>query len=313
MPTTWGAGVKPQRIVVPSLAALVALLLVFHGVVPNTPGHVGSLLETYLPWLGLAVPVLLALALVRRAVPALLALVLPATAWLALFGGYLLPDDRPEHDLTVVQHNVNDENPDPTGTARALLATHADLIALEEVTPPAVESYAATLAPRYPHHVVVGTVGLWSRYPLTDARPVDIRPHDLGPDWNRGLRATAETPQGDIAVYVAHLPSVRLGPTGLRSARRDESATLLGAAIGAEPLPRVILLGDLNSTVDDRGLAPVTARMTVPDFGFAFSWPAALPVARIDQVFVRSMTVTALWTVPATTSDHVPVAAQIRI
>ncbi|GIG59832.1 hypothetical protein Lfu02_42040 [Longispora fulva] len=295
---------------IPALAVLVGCLLVFHAAVPNTPGHLGSLLETYLPWLGLAVPILLAFALPRRATAALVALALPVAAWLALFGGSLLPDHPPAPDLTVVQHNVNDENPDPTGTARALLAAHADLVALEEVTLPA---YDAALAPAYPHHAVIGTVGLWSRFPLTDVRPVDIRPHDIGEGWSRGLRATATTPEGDIAVYVAHLPSVRLGPDGLRTTRRDESAALLAAALAAEPIDRVILLGDLNSTVDDRGLAPVRAGMSVPGTRFAFSWPAAFPVARIDQVMARSATVTELWALPATTSDHVPIAAHVRL
>ena len=52
--------------VLASLAVLVAGLLAFHSVVPNTVGNLGSLLETFLPWLGLAVPVLLGLALLRR-------------------------------------------------------------------------------------------------------------------------------------------------------------------------------------------------------------------------------------------------------
>ena len=74
------------------------------------------------------------------------------------------------------------------------------------------------------------------------------------------------TPRGDIAVYVAHLPSVRVGwPSGFGSGRRDESAGLLGAAIAAEKLDTVILLGDLNGTVDDRGLAPVTSRMSLAE------------------------------------------------
>ncbi|TXS68824.1 endonuclease/exonuclease/phosphatase family protein, partial [Streptomyces sp. sk2.1] len=31
-------------------------MLVCHSLVPNTPGNLGSLLETVLPWTGLAVP-----------------------------------------------------------------------------------------------------------------------------------------------------------------------------------------------------------------------------------------------------------------
>ncbi|MEV6582607.1 endonuclease/exonuclease/phosphatase family protein [Streptomyces sp. NPDC051582] len=299
--------------VLAGLAVLLACLLVFHGAVPDgLPGRPGSLLETFLPWLGLAVPLLAALAVLRRATVAGLAALLPAAAWLGLFGGHLLPGPERTPDLLAVQHNVSDENPDPAGTARALAGTGADLLALEELTPAAEPAYAAVFAPRYPYHAVAGTVGLWSKHPLADVRPVDIRPTGVGEGWDRGLRATARTPHGEVAVYVAHLPSLRLSPAhGFGSARRDESAELLGAAIAAEPTDPLILLGDLNGTVDDRGLDPLTSRTEPPARDFAFSWPATLPLARIDQVLTRSATVTRIRSLPATGSDHLPVAAHI--
>lgn len=86
----------------------------------------------------------------------------------------------------------------------------------------------------------------------------------------------------------------------------------MGAAVAAENLERVILLGDLNGTVDDRGLAPLTSRLGAPRRGSALSWPAAFPVARIDQILTRSATASEVWTLPATGSDHLPVAARIR-
>ncbi|MEV0021325.1 endonuclease/exonuclease/phosphatase family protein [Streptomyces atroolivaceus] len=297
------------------LCLLVAVLLVRPGLVPNTPGRVGSLLETFLPWLGLAVPVLLVPALLRRSFLASAALLLPVAAWSVSFGGLVSTGDRPaEGTFTVVQHNVSDVNPDPAATARALAGTDAGLIALEELTATALPAFEAALAADHPHHATRGTVGLWSKYPLSDVRLVDIRPSGVGEGWNRGLRATARTPRGEVAVYVAHLPSVRIGPaTGLTSGRRDESAVLLAEAIAAEPLERVILLGDLNGTLDDRGLEPVGSLMSRPGPGFAFSWPAGFPVARIDQVLARSATVTRVRSLPATGSDHLPVAADIKV
>jgi vancomycin resistance protein VanJ len=297
-----------------ALAVLVAGLVTFHAAVPDTAGHPDSLLEAFLPWLGAAVPVLLGLALRRRSRMALLALLLPVTAWFGAFGGLLLPAGDAPADLVAVQHNVSDENADPAGTARALMNAHPDFIGLEEVTPEALPAYAETLAAQYPHHTVQGTVGLWSRHPLADALLLDIKPRGLTADWNRGLRAVARSPWGDIAVYVAHLPSVRLGPTrGLDTTWRDDSAERLGAAIAAEPLRRVIVLGDLNSTVDDRGLRPVSSQLTWARTGFALSWPAALPLARIDQIMTRSATVTEVWSLPRTGSDHLPIAARIRL
>ncbi|MEU9531309.1 endonuclease/exonuclease/phosphatase family protein [Streptomyces sp. NPDC048213] len=300
--------------VLAALAALTALLLVAPGVVPNTPGRLGSLLEAFLPWLGLAVVPLLTLAVLRRSALALVAVVLPVAAWAYACGGLLLPAGDPgTRDLVVVQHNVSDVNADPAGTARALAAEGADLIALEELVPGALPAYEKTLAAAYPFHEVRGTVGLWSRHPLSGTRTVDIKPADITEGWSRGLRTVARTPHGEVAVYVAHLPSFRLGAGGLGTARRDESARLLGRALDAEATGPVIVLGDLNGTADDRGLAPLTSRLNVSSRGFAFSFPASFPLARIDQVMARGATVGRVRTLPGTGSDHLPVTARVTL
>ncbi|WP_418896289.1 endonuclease/exonuclease/phosphatase family protein [Streptomyces cupreus] len=295
-------------------AVLTAGLLAFHRSVPNSPGRLGSLLDVFLPWLGLVVLVLLGLGLLRRSATALVALLLPVAAWTYLFSGLLLPGAKAgPHELVVVQHNVSDENTDPVGTARALADAGPDLIALQELVSQELQAYEKTLAPDYPYHAVRGTVGLWSKHPLTDPRPLDIKPQGLAGPWSRGLRTVVHTPRGEIAAYVAHLPSVRIRVSGLASSWRDESADLLGKAIAAEQLKTVILLGDLNGTVDDRGLAPLTSRMNVAERGFAFSFPADFPLARIDQVMACSATVAHIGTLPATGSDHLPVAARIAL
>ncbi|WP_404816535.1 endonuclease/exonuclease/phosphatase family protein [Streptomyces thermolineatus] len=312
-------------------AVLTALLTAFPGLVPDTAGNPGSLLETFRPWTGPAVPVLLLLALLRRSRLAAAATLLPAAVWLGLFGPALLAgggagdgdrnggegrgDGRPGA-LTVVQHNASDENPDPEGAARALAEAGPDVLALQELLPGALPAYRRALAADYPHHAVVGTVGLWSKHPLSGTRPVDIRPEGLGADWNRGMRTVARTPHGPVAVYVAHLPSVRITPAdGFASDRRDESAAALGRAVAAEELDRVVLLGDLNGVAGDRALAPLTSRLRpaheAAGRGFGLTFPAAFPVVRIDQVMVRGLTPVRAWTLPATGSDHLPVAARL--
>ncbi|GIF04315.1 endonuclease/exonuclease/phosphatase family protein [Actinoplanes siamensis] len=293
-------------------AVFSTLVILGHRAIPNVLGNLGSLVEAFLPWSGLTVPLLLLLAVLRRSLRGLAATLLPLTAWLIGFGGQLLPRDAGAPDLVVVQHNVSDENPDPAMTARALLDVRPDLIALEEVLPEAAPAYAGVLDPELPFHAMRGTVALWSRFPLVAADSADIRPHDLGADWNRGLRAVTRTPAGDIAVYVAHLPSVRISAAGFASARRDESARKLGELLRADPADKLLVVGDLNTTVDDRGLGPVAHRMTAPPADFAFTWPASTPVARIDQVLARSMTVTRLRALPRTGSDHLPLVAELR-
>ncbi|ADJ46166.1 hypothetical protein AMES_4341 [Amycolatopsis mediterranei S699] len=302
------AGAWRRGRVIAAFAVLIALLLLAHPLVPNWAGNAGSLLETFLPWTGLLVVPLPAAALVRRSALALVALLLPALVWGGFFGGRLFDKRGPGGDLTVVSHNVNDENPDPAGTARALAASGAQVIALEELKKSEVPKYEDALAVGYPYHSVQGTVGVWSTFPLRATRPVAIMP------WTRALETTVDTPKGPVAAFVAHLPSVRVRlDAGFTANGRDAAMGLLADAIAAESAPRTVLVGDFNGTADDRALAPITRRLhSAQDEagdGFGFSWPAGLPLARIDQIFVAGVRPVAAWTLPATGSDHLPVAA----
>ncbi|NEC13330.1 hypothetical protein G3I34_13755 [Streptomyces sp. SID8014] len=292
-------------------AILLALVMIGHARIPNSIGSLGSLGETFLPWLGLALPVLLVAGLVRRSATALIVLLLPSVVWLNLFGGLVTDKSATGGDLTVATHNVNADNPDPAATARDVAASGAEVVALEELSPDAVAAYREALAATYPHHAVEGTVGLWSKYPLSDTEPVDIK---LG--WTRALRSTVDTPSGPLAVYVAHLPSVRVKlDAGFTAGQRDNSAEALGLAIRGEKLDRVVLLGDLNGTMNDRALSPVTSQMRstqgAAGDGFGFSWPASFPMARIDQIMVQGVEPVSSWTLPRTGSDHLPIAARI--
>ncbi|WP_053912563.1 endonuclease/exonuclease/phosphatase family protein [Streptomyces sp. SCSIO 75703] len=304
----WRRGLLTAAVAV-GLAAVMAA----HSRIPNAVGNLGSLTETFLPWCGLLLPVLLLIALVRRSATALIALVLPVAVWLDLFGGLLFDKTGTGGDLMVVSHNVNADNADPSGTARSVADSGADVLALEELKASAVPVYERTLATTYEHHAVVGTVGLWSKYPISDVRAVDIK---LG--WKRAMRATVATPSGPVAVYVAHLPSVRVKlEAGFTARQRDKSADALGEAIADEALPRKILLGDLNGTMNDRALNAITSQLRSPQGaagdGFGFSWPAAFPMARIDQILTTGVEPVSSWTLPQTGSDHLPIAARVKV
>jgi len=302
-----------RGIVLAVCAVLLALVMLLHSRIPNAIGNLGSLIETFLPWLGLAVPLLIVLALVRRSATALIAVLLPAIVWLNLYGGLLSDKTSTGGDLTIATHNVNAENPDPSGTARDVAASGADVVALEELTASAVPVYEKALAATYKYHSVQGTVGLWSKYPLSGVRAVDIK---LG--WTRAMRAAVTTPAGEIAVYVAHLPSVRVKmEAGFTARQRDKSADALGEAIADEKLTKSVLLGDLNGTMNDRALNAVTSQMRstqgAAGSGFGFSWPASFPMARIDQILVKGIEPVTSWALPETGSDHLPVAARVKV
>ena len=326
IPTGSRPGPWTRGLVLAALALLLGLFMSGHAEIPNRPGNLGSLVETFLPWFGLFVPVLGAGALWRRSASALAALLVPVMVWLNLFGGLLVDKSHPGSDLTVAEHNVGAGNPDPAGTARDLVASGADVLALVELTEQARGTYEKALAKAYPYHTAQGTVGLWSKLALSDTRPVDIemdygpladtKPVDIRMADTRALRTTLSTDQGPLAVYVAHLGSARVDPlAGFRTAQRDRGAQALGKAIAAEHNERVVLLGDLNGTMDDRAFSDITSQLRsaqdAAGDGFGFSWPATFPVVRIDQILVRGVEPESSWVLPATASDHRPVAAGI--
>ncbi|MFI1307807.1 endonuclease/exonuclease/phosphatase family protein [Streptomyces sioyaensis] len=307
-------GMWRRGIVLAVLAVVLGLLMILHARIPNTVGNLGSLLETFLPWVGLGIPLLLVAAVLRRSATALVALLLPAFVWVNLFGSQVTDKAGEGGNVTVVTHNVSVDNPDPAGTAKDLVASGAEVVALEELSGDALSTYRQGLAKAYPYHTIEGTVGLWSKRPLSDTRPVDTK---MG--WNRALRATVTASDGQqFAVYVAHLPSVRVNPQkGFTANPRDASAKALGEAIAADPVKKVVLLGDLNGTMNDRSLAPVTSQMRsaqgAAGDGFGFTWPASFPMARIDQIMMKGMSPVKAWVMPSTGSDHLPIAASVKI
>lgn len=89
-PGPWKRG-----LVLAALALLLGLFMLLHAKIPNRVGNVGSLVETFLPWFGLFIPVLLAGALWRRSASAVAALLLPVMVWLNLFGWLLSDKSHP--------------------------------------------------------------------------------------------------------------------------------------------------------------------------------------------------------------------------
>lgn len=288
-------------------SVLVALLLVGHEYVPNRWGNLGSLVQSFLPWLGLAVPLGILAALLRRSALAVLAVLLPLAAWIWVFLPQIRAEATPPGDLTVVQHNVNAANSDVAGTAEVILAAEPDVVTLTEVPFDLAEQYDEALTEALPYHESEGTVGIWSRYPLKGVQPVDI----LDESWNRCLRAVIEHDGANVVLYAAHLPSVRVGSSGFETEERNAGALRLADAVQAEKDETVIVAGDLNAVLADDAIAPLTNLVTAPTTGFEFTYPAVFPVAQIDHVLARGATVTDVRALPRTASDHLPVVAHV--
>ncbi|WP_214108195.1 endonuclease/exonuclease/phosphatase family protein [Acrocarpospora catenulata] len=286
------------------LAAALAAVLAGHRLLPALGGAT-AVLESVLPWLGLGVPVLLAAALAARHRATLLVALLPALVWGVMFGPSLLRSPPGgTADLTVATLNVGVSN-DLSATAVREVSQGRDLVALQELTPggPA----AKELNSRYPHHFQVGTVGLWSGYPLAEARKVDV-----GLGWARALRAVVKAPKGEVTVYVMHLASARPGETEFR----DETLAAAGKLVAADKSSRLVLLGDLNTATTDRHreelVPPLADAQEEAGRGFGFTWPANFPITRPDHILFRGMTAVAAGVLEAAGSDHRAATADLR-
>ncbi|MBG0829494.1 endonuclease/exonuclease/phosphatase family protein [Planomonospora sp. ID67723] len=287
------------------VAGALALVLAGHRLLPELGGFT-PVLESLLPWLGAAVPLLVVGALLTRSWKVIVTALLPALVWGVMFGPALLRTaPGGPSDLAVATLNVGVTNAD-SGRAVRAVAKGRDLFAAQELTPggPA----AKELSRRFPHRIQVSTIGLWSRFPITEHRAVDI-----GLSWTRALRAVVETPKGEVTVYVMHLASARPGKT----AQRDHTLAHARQVIERDASENLLVLGDLNTATTDRKrsalVPPLADAHQEAGTGFGFTWPASFPVTRPDHILYRGLTATSAGVEPAAGSDHRAAVAALRL
>ncbi|MDP4506394.1 endonuclease/exonuclease/phosphatase family protein [Nonomuraea turcica] len=293
------------RRVVVVVSVVVAATLAGHQLIPALGGFT-PVMESLLPWIGLSVPLLLAGAALARSTAAAVAALVPGVVWAVMFGSTLLrTSPGGPSDLTVGTVNVGVRN-SASGEAVRAIAKDLDLLAAQELTSggPA----AKQLNKMFKYHYPVSTVGLWSRYPISETKPLDV-----GLGWPRALRAVVATPKGKVTVYVMHLASARPGHT----ASRDASLARARKLVDADSSKRILLLGDLNTATTDRGMRgltpPLTDAQSVAGEGFGFTWPARFPVTRPDHILFKGMKATEAGVAPATGSDHRAAIASFRL
>ena len=276
--------------------------------IPSLNGA-GSAWTSFVPWTVVLVLLLGLVAVLRRAWWAVAAAVVAMTAWWVMFAPSLLSSGTgAAPDLTVATQNIGVGNADPATTARTLAATGAGLVAVQEISGSGGEAATAVLDAEYPYQARVGTVGLWSRWPLGEATELQ-----LGLSWARGLAVTVDHPQGSFVAYVVHLPSVRPGDT----AARDEAVDQLSRLVSGQPADRVVVLGDLNTATTDPTIDTLTGQLDdtreTVNGGFGFTWPSALPLTRPDHVLVRGYTPVSDEVLGGTGSDHRAVVAGLQL
>lgn len=203
--------------------------------------------------------------------PALLALagLVTQAVWLgpAFVGDHA---DGPA-DLTVLQLNVRFGTADPGATAGLARRTGADVVALDELTPEALDALRDQgLTRRLPHHAGAavegeGGVEVFSRYRLTDVRRLDVRTGG----WL--VRVHAPTPFWLVAVHADQ-------PFVVPALWRHDLA-VVGDVVGHLSGPRLVV-GDLNATVDHAPLrrllgAGLDDAAREANAGWQPTWPGA--------------------------------------
>ncbi|WP_431073375.1 endonuclease/exonuclease/phosphatase family protein [Microbacterium phyllosphaerae] len=281
--------------------AVVGLALLVGIVCTWVPGVVGTAAAAALPWCGLALAVLIVFALIlaRRVTLVLLA---PALVWsLAMLPsapGLAAPAPAQSTPIEIVSQNVRAHSGGAAASAAELADMSADVIALTELDGDSLAAARDTLASAYPHSYAIGTVAVWSRYPIADAQPLT-----LGLDWKRALRVVVNTQDADVAVYVMHAASVRPGV----QQERDTMLSGIADAVASDPAASIVVVGDFNAASADPALSAVRSELDwvrPTDGTLGLTWPAALPLARIDHVFVRGLTVLESTTARVGNSDH---------
>lgn len=319
------------------LACLAVAFLMLHRFVPDT-GGIGSLLETWLPWVAVPVVVLLVAAAIVHTRRAVIATLAAALVWTVLYGPTLLPrGSSAPAQLRVFSEDVNGKAKEATDSGSMALAQHADVVALEDMYSSVSASSAVDkLNAAYPNHVTEYEFGLWSRYPITATTPIalgstvstrdssigadaaDLASSDVNVPVIGALKATLATPHGALTVYLVHLPQPVLGAQGFAKAR-DVALTQFVAMLDRDKSTQLAVIGDINVAATDRQFSQLTrndgftSAQQAAGSGFGFTWPAEFPFVRLDDVLTRGLTPLRSVVLPAIASGqtHLPIQVDL--
>jgi endonuclease/exonuclease/phosphatase family metal-dependent hydrolase len=216
---------------------------------------------------------------------------------------------------------------DLEGVARAVEATGADVVGLQEVSRGWYVNGSTDMLAwlqrrlRMPHARFAGASDpIWgnavlSRYPIVAAEVVRL-PRDGAPLRRSALRVELDLGTGRrLHVVVTHLHH-REGPDGIR-ARLAQLRPLLARVAGQ---PATVLMGDFNAEPG----SPEIGLVRAAGLGDAFTaggggpadeltWPSDRPDRRIDYLWLsRDLAADGFAAAPGTASDHRGIAVTVR-
>jgi endonuclease/exonuclease/phosphatase family metal-dependent hydrolase len=226
-----------------------------------------------------------------------------------------------EQGFTVMTYNVGNGLAPPRRLAAVLRRSDADVIGLQELTPPQADAIDRYLAARYPFRALYGEgipgKGLLSRYPILEAERLSLDPDR--PDLRVAIAAGGK----ELTVIVAHPAPPRRRRFGwaMTPTTRAHVAALAEHATANGP---TVLLGDFNLLSlhpSHRSLrsAGLSDAYLAVGRGLGRTHPRRIgnvptpPFWRIDYIwYTRHLAATRVWAGPDGGSDHVPVLAHLR-
>jgi endonuclease/exonuclease/phosphatase (EEP) superfamily protein YafD len=224
--------------------------------------------------------------------------------------------------FTIVHYNLDRHAPDHSAAFADLRAADADLIALQEFTPP----LAARLSAELPGYRVVIARPLSTSHgsALLVRAATGLRVRGTGfiaiPEYSVRPLLTAEIELGDRTIAFMSLHVIRPIGTEQFAFQRIELAGAGEWARAQQTAGReVLILGDLNTTPWSRAFALLSAPAALTDstrgHGYQPTWPATLPAPLgipIDHgLHSAGLTTIARQTGPFHTGDHAPLLMTI--
>lgn len=273
------------------------------------------------PYLALGAPAAMILfALAQCWIGVTLAGVLTIASIAVRLGLYIRDKAAPGVGVRVVSANLRYGRADADDVV-GLARQHADILAVQEVTPQKADQIsAAGIDEVFPFRVTrtregPAGVAIWSRYPMEPATEYDEF-------WLGLITARVRIPgvQSEATVVTTHMSAP--WPEPIRGWRDDLArfATVL-SEIGAATTGPVIVAGDLNATPDVlefRRLVRNGYRDAAEQAGAGLTrtHPAdilAPPLFAVDHILLRGATATSVRTAAIRDSDHRALIADITI
>lgn len=151
-----------------------------------------------------------------------------------------------------------------------------------------------------------------SRFPIVSAETVAIPDHifkrlNVKYEARCVLKAVVDAEGKEICVLICHM--------GLSNAERKRAVKTICGLLDEIEIP-VVLMGDFNTTPDDKVFAPIYARMndtdTLAEGKGIKTYPSYDPDIKIDYIFYRGLECKSVKTITEVYSDHFPIIAEFN-